>query len=367
MLRGTARGGGQPVARARTDTAASLGRAALGPLAALALAVLPGGGARAAQSSEWLIFIGADGHTAVQYDTIRTDSSTFDRYLPKGTTPDDFLYIFPNDFQVDTASDSKSDIFRFPIGSFALLSEADFANRSKGPSITVEPDGTHVLRTWDGRKETNGHFGAWIMPGNFDHYALAVVLPETFEILSWEANRDGEWVKRRNTVAFFGRNVNDLSFTVRYRRRTRSEFEAMRAALAGTEGVEVQEADDAVRVVLADTILFASGSADLGPEGRALIARLAKEAAAGTRIVVEGHTDDVPIHGALAKRFPSNWELSAARALAVVHELARAGIPEDHLEGRAFGSTRPRVPNASPENRAKNRRIEILLARGGGG
>ena len=335
--------------------------AVFGALAALLLAAIPSGSASAAKSSEWLIFIGADGHTTVQYDTMRTDWSSFARYVPKGTTPDDFLYIFPNDFTVDTTSDPRSDIFRFPSGSFALLSEIDLADSPKGASITVEPDGTHVLRTWDGRKETNGHFGAWISPGNFDRYAMALVLPETFEFVSWEANRDGEWVKRRNTLAFFGRDVNDLAFTVRYRRRARGEREAMRTALAGAEGVEVEEAGDAVRVVLADTILFASGSAELEPAGRAVIERIAAERGRDSRIVVEGHTDNVPIRGALAARYPSNWELSAARALAVVHELARAGVPEDRLEARAFGSTRPRVPNTTPENRARNRRIEILL------
>lgn len=339
-------------------------RATAARLAVLLLALLPAGSALG-HSSELLFFIGADGHTGVVYDTMRTDWSSFNRYLPKGTTPDDFLYIFPNDFTVDTTSDATSDIFRFPGGSFALLSEVDLANRKKGPSVTVEPDGTHVLRSWDGRKETNGHFGAWIAPGSFERYAFAVVLPETFEFVSYEANRDGEWVKRRNTLAFFGRNVNDLAFTVRYRRRARGALEAMRTALAGAEGVEVEEAGDAVRVVLADTILFASGSAELEPAGRIVIERIAAERGREARIVVEGHTDDVPIRGALAERYPTNWELSAARALAVVHELARAGIPEDRLEARAFGATRPRVPNTSAEGRAKNRRIEILLVPAG--
>lgn len=357
------RAGRGPARRRAAGRARGVIRVALG---VVLLAVFPAGGAGAGQSSEWLLFIGADGHTAVQYDTMRTGYSSFDRYVPKGTKPEDYLYIFPNEFRLDTTADSRSDIIRFPSGSFALLSEADLEHRKKGPSVTVEPDGTHVLRSWDGRKEANGHFGAWIHPGNFDRYAFAVVLPETFEFVDWQANRDGAWVKRRNTLAFFGKNVNDLVFTVRYRRRSRGEMDAIRTALAGTEGVEVEEAGDAVRVVLADTILFASGSAEIEPGGRAVIARIAQNRRPEARIVVEGHTDDVPIRGALAARFPSNWELSAARALAVVHELSRAGVPEEQLEARAFAATRPRVPNTSAANRARNRRIEILLTRSGG-
>ena len=75
---------------------------------------------------------------------------------------------------------------------------------------------------------------------------------------------------------------------------------------------------------------------------------------------MEGLTDNVPIHTA---RFPSNWELSIARAVSVVKYFADAGnINPQRLSAVGYGETRPLVPNNSPANRTKNRRVEIVLA-----
>ncbi|HSH70991.1 MAG TPA: OmpA family protein, partial [Deferrisomatales bacterium] len=78
--------------------------------------------------------------------------------------------------------------------------------------------------------------------------------------------------------------------------------------------------------------------------------------------LVEGHTDDVPIRGVLAQRFPTNWELSAARALSVVRFLQEVGgVDPARLAAAGYGEYRPAVPNDSAENRARNRRIELKL------
>lgn len=80
------------------------------------------------------------------------------------------------------------------------------------------------------------------------------------------------------------------------------------------------------------------------------------------RIVVSGHTDDVPI---ATRAFPSNWVLSSARAAAVVHHLASAGLDDPaRIELRAYADTRPIVENDSIENRARNRRVEIDVTLG---
>ena len=80
------------------------------------------------------------------------------------------------------------------------------------------------------------------------------------------------------------------------------------------------------------------------------------------RIVVSGHTDDVPI---ATRAFPSNWVLSSARAAAVVHHLASAGLVEpSRIELRAYADTRPIAENDSVENRARNRRVEIDVSLG---
>ncbi len=112
-------------------------------------------------------------------------------------------------------------------------------------------------------------------------------------------------------------------------------------------------------VSLPSDILFAPGSAELSGKGEKALSILAKYLSAiQANIVVEGHTDDIPIS---SERYPSNWELSAARAAAVARFLEKSGVPKRVLSVVGYADTRPIVPNISPENRTRNRRVEIKL------
>ena len=79
------------------------------------------------------------------------------------------------------------------------------------------------------------------------------------------------------------------------------------------------------------------------------------------QIEVAGHTDGVRISGALAQRYPSNWELAGARAAVVVRLLAKQGVPANRLVAASFGETKPVDSNDTAEGRAHNRRIDIRL------
>ena len=79
----------------------------------------------------------------------------------------------------------------------------------------------------------------------------------------------------------------------------------------------------------------------------------------GHTITVEGHTDNVPIS---TPQFPSNWELSAARASTVVRHLIARGIPADRLSAVGYADTRPLAANDTEAGRAKNRRVSIIIA-----
>jgi chemotaxis protein MotB len=117
-------------------------------------------------------------------------------------------------------------------------------------------------------------------------------------------------------------------------------------------------------VKLMDEILFPSGSAEVKEEGTKVLDRVAQALAEVTdkAILIEGHTDNVPISGALAAKFPTNWELSTARAVSVVRYLSeKGGIAPKRLAAVGYGDTRPVSPNDTPENKAKNRRIEVKL------
>ncbi len=79
------------------------------------------------------------------------------------------------------------------------------------------------------------------------------------------------------------------------------------------------------------------------------------------RIEVQGHTDNLPISGKLAEHYPSNWELAGARAAVVVRLFAKQGVPGSRLMATSYADTQPVASNATPDGRARNRRIEIRL------
>jgi chemotaxis protein MotB len=118
-----------------------------------------------------------------------------------------------------------------------------------------------------------------------------------------------------------------------------------------------------VRIELAASKFFATGSADIRTTSIAAldkVARIVKDS--NRKVIIEGHTDDQPIH---TTEFPSNWELSAARATKIVRYLIlRHQIPASRLTAVAYAEQKPIVPNDSDANRAKNRRIEILIVTG---
>ena len=111
---------------------------------------------------------------------------------------------------------------------------------------------------------------------------------------------------------------------------------------------------------LKQDILFPSGSADLSDIGEETLSEVARALAdfPDRAFQVEGHTDNVPIK---TSRFPSNWELSTARAVSVVKLFVDSGMNADNLSAAGFGEFQPRADNASAEGRALNRRIEVVM------
>ncbi|WP_342594163.1 flagellar motor protein MotB [Salinicola lusitanus] len=130
-------------------------------------------------------------------------------------------------------------------------------------------------------------------------------------------------------------------------------------ALPQIDGVEVTAIPHGFNLRIQDHLLFDSSAVGLSDSGRQLVERLIPtlQAFNGT-ISVEGHTDSVPIS---TPRFPSNWELSAARASAVVRVLRLAGIDGDRLRAIGYASTHPLASNHTPTGRASNRRVELVL------
>jgi chemotaxis protein MotB len=123
--------------------------------------------------------------------------------------------------------------------------------------------------------------------------------------------------------------------------------------------VTITETDRGIEVEMRSKMLFESGSARLSREAMTALRRVA--AILGplpNEILVEGHTDNVPIQTAV---FPSNWELSASRAASVVHILTRFHVNSDRMAAIGYGQYRPISANDSEQGRQKNRRVGLIV------
>jgi len=127
--------------------------------------------------------------------------------------------------------------------------------------------------------------------------------------------------------------------------------------------VEIETRGRLIIIRIREKGSFISGSAEMAPSYKDVMREVrAVLALKKGKIEVQGHTDDVPIR---TSRFRSNWELSSSRAVSVAHELMKDGdVQERRFEVAGFSHTQPLAPNNSPENRARNRRVEILVKQG---
>ena len=136
----------------------------------------------------------------------------------------------------------------------------------------------------------------------------------------------------------------------------------MKAEIAKGE-ITITELKGKLTMDVVDKILFASGEAKVKKEGLEVLKRVVDilKNVKDKNIRIEGHTDNVQITSHLAKIYPTNWELSAARALNVTKYLQEQGIDPKIISATAFGEYQPLADNDTPEGRAKNRRIAIIL------
>jgi len=139
-------------------------------------------------------------------------------------------------------------------------------------------------------------------------------------------------------------------------------LEQMKSEISKGE-VTISELKGKLTVNLVDSVLFDSGKAEVKPEGLIVLQKVIDilKHIKDKAIRIEGHTDNVQISGVLARRYPTNWELSSARAINVARYLQQQGIDPALLAAVAYGEYKPVASNETEEGRAENRRIEIVL------
>lgn len=173
-----------------------------------------------------------------------------------------------------------------------------------------------------------------------------------------DENLDAERLARMEASAALAKREHELA-------KMQSTYDELVSDLeseVSSGQIEIQRLREGLRLNVSDEVLFASGSAELDARGQEVLIKVAAQLVPlKDAIHVRGHTDDRKIGGALAQRFPTNWELAAARAARVVRLLETKGVSPKRLSAISLGPNDPVAPNDSAENRARNRRIEILL------
>lgn len=135
------------------------------------------------------------------------------------------------------------------------------------------------------------------------------------------------------------------------------------AAKLNQDEATISQLQGELKVVVLSDLLFAEGGYALNANGEKTLDKIAPTLAtlSKQRIAVEAFTDNVPIGAALKSRFPSNVELSSARADVVVRYLAKKGVPDRLMSAQGFGERHPVAGNDTADGRAKNRRVEIVI------
>jgi chemotaxis protein MotB len=160
------------------------------------------------------------------------------------------------------------------------------------------------------------------------------------------------------------RNVEAKTGELEQLKGTADKLQAQMKEEIAKGDVRLSESGGKLRVDLVDKILFESGEAQVSKRGETVLAKVGAVLAQidDKTIQVSGHTDNLPLGEKLTATFPTNWELSAARAVTVVRFLAeKAGVPARRLVASGYGEWSPIASNKTGAGRARNRRIEILL------
>ena len=163
----------------------------------------------------------------------------------------------------------------------------------------------------------------------------------------------------RNTLDALSRELKEIEETREHARRLRLALEEE----LGKGDVSIRTEGVKVIIHIMENASFDSGFADVRPEFMPALEKIADLIDNNSgEVTVSGHTDNVPINN---EKFRSNWELSTSRAVSVAHELLeRSRIDSNRVIVTGHADTRPRADNDTPENRAKNRRVDVSIVRG---
>ena len=201
---------------------------------------------------------------------------------------------------------------------------------------------------------------------------ISVVVPKRFKISGYESfeKKAGEYKYNKNanfkiidnTITLYTKNVKGTYMKLWIQDLTSNSeiYNDVSSSLERFSEISVYKTDSETKIVMPMDNVFASGKADANQTGKDWLRVLANSLKNKNykEIKVEGHTDNIPIN---TSAYPSNWELSSARASSAVRFLIENGMDINKIAALGYAETKPLVDNNSDTNRAKNRRVEIII------
>jgi len=196
-----------------------------------------------------------------------------------------------------------------------------------------------------------------------DENIIAVVMPKKFKVTSYTASSGGNWKVVGNTYTCYTRYVQGNTLVIDFEDTIPYVYTELAKVLAQFNDIKVSYDGNNVKVAMPLEGIFAVGDAAIRKNAEKWLS-VFTEALKKSKIKelrVEGHSDNVPIRKSHKSVYPSNWELSAARAASVVRYLVECGIDPKRLAAVGYADSRPSIANDTPAGRAKNRRIEFSI------
>ncbi|MFH0709094.1 MAG: OmpA family protein [Pseudomonadota bacterium] len=340
-------------------------------LGLIASAILASSTLFAEGTQETIFFIGDDLKTGISYKNVRYPvAGKKGMYFGSNYNKNNLSYIKPNNYSWSKESQNGkiNDLLSFPnTNSYAYLeriSLKDNLGLLNVNNLGEKEDGSYYV-VLDGGSCTGTDCLA-------DENIISVVVPKRFKIVSYEAkekrneeykyNADADFKLIDNTLTLYTNNLQGAYVRLWFKDTSLASaiYKNVSDSLAKFSDISVSKTDTTTTISMPMDNVFTIGKANmnnLGKEWMATLAETLKEQSF-KEIRVEGHTDNVPMKGGA---YPSNWELSSARASDAVKFMISKGIDSKSIAAVGYADTHPLVANDTKENRAKNRRIEITI------
>lgn len=315
---------------------------------------------------ETVTFIGDDLESGLKYQNIRYDSfGKKSMYFGENYNKNNLSYIKPDGY-----SWIKK---KFEGQNHDVLSFENTNNYAYLQRINLKSD-LSLSRMKDNKNEWFMIIDGGACIGDnckLDENIISVVVPKRFKISGYESfedklgkyefNKNGNFKIIDNTVTLYSKNIKGTYMKLWIQDLTSSSeiYNDVSQSLEKFSEISVYKNDAETKIVMPMDNVFASGKAEANQLGKEWLKALSSTLKNKNykEIRIEGHTDNIPINGT----YPSNWELSSARASSTVRFMIENGIEVNKIVAIGYADTKPLVDNNTDSNRAKNRRVEIII------